>query len=179
MGELRSNDDMMRPPRGWRPFLAACVAALVLSGCAAPGSGGSGGAIAAFATDGCSMFPDRAGEGGADWCSCCVAHDLVYWRGGTAEERHQADVMLQACVRQAANSALLANLMYAGVRIGGVPYLNTSFRWGYGWAWYRPYGALSPEETASADKEERDYRDTHPTLACPSAAAPSMAATPQ
>jgi hypothetical protein len=62
------------------------------------------------------------------------------------------------------------------VRIGGVPYLNTSFRWGYGWAWYRPYGDLSAEEAASADKAESEYRATHPDFACPGATPLSTAA---
>jgi hypothetical protein len=34
----------------------------------------------------------------------------------------------------------------AGVRVGGTPYLPTSFRWGYGWSESRGYKALSDEE---------------------------------
>ena len=44
-----------------------------------------------FTTDGCSLFPDRALVGRADWCDCCLAHDLAYWRGGTEEQRLTAD----------------------------------------------------------------------------------------
>jgi hypothetical protein len=32
------------------------------------------------------------------------------------------------------------------VRIGGSPYLNTPFRWGYGWPFGRGYKALTAAE---------------------------------
>ncbi|HSF07446.1 MAG TPA: hypothetical protein VLG10_16825 [Methylomirabilota bacterium] len=35
----------------------------------------------AFTSDACSLWPDGA------WPTCCVDHDKIYWRGGTAEER--------------------------------------------------------------------------------------------
>ena len=38
--------------------------------------------------------PARFLRSGACWCRCCVAHDLVCWRGGTAEERLEADQAL-------------------------------------------------------------------------------------
>lgn len=148
-----------------RHVAAACVMALLLSACASTSPQPDGG-IAPFTTDGCSLFPDRSPGGKADWCSCCVAHDLVYWRGGTAEERHKADQDLKACVRQS-SSGLLAAFMYAGVRLGGVPYFNTTFRWGYGWPYYRPYGPLGSDEAASASLRERAYLAGHPALSCP------------
>jgi hypothetical protein len=149
---------------------AAAVAVLALAGCASTARQPNDLAIAPFATDGCTMFPDRAPDGGADWCSCCVAHDLAYWRGGSAGERRQADAVFEACVRRSANSGLLAALMFAAVRISGGPYFNTSFRWGYGWPYYRPYGALTAEEAAAADALEHDYLSQHPASPCPSAA---------
>jgi hypothetical protein len=72
-----------------------------------------------FTTDGCSMFPDHSLVSKADWCSCCVAHDLAYWRGGTAEERLKADQELQHCVQHATGNKALGELMFAGVRTGG------------------------------------------------------------
>ena len=73
--------EQIRPPMGLRKDpakLAATVEAIE----AKP---------ARFATDGCSLFPDRALVGSADWCDCCLAHDLAYWRGGTESQRLDAD----------------------------------------------------------------------------------------
>lgn len=134
---------------------------LLLSACA------SSGTLRPFATDGCSLFPDRALIGEKDWCGCCLAHDLAYWRGGTAAARLAADQELRACVLRATGSAGLADLMFAGVRAGGGPYFYTWYRWGYGWPYGREYGELTPEETAAADVLERAYRATNPALACP------------
>jgi len=61
----------------------------------------------------------------------------------------------------------LADLMLAGVRAGGGPYFYTSYRWGYGWAYGKGYADLTPEETAQADKLEKEYRAKHPALMCP------------
>lgn len=127
--------------------------------------------LQAFTTDGCSRFPDRALIGQADWCSCCVAHDLAYWRGGTSEARLNADRELKACVHRASNNEALAEAMFAGVRAGGGPHFYTPYRWGYGWAFGRPYGPLTPEEEGLASSLERNYVAMNPTLSCPSQAA--------
>ncbi|WP_183107468.1 hypothetical protein [Massilia sp. Dwa41.01b] len=92
------------------PAALALCAALALAGCATTKAP----SLADFASDGCSMFPDGALVGKVDWCNCCVAHDLAYWRGGTAEERLQADRDLSNCVRAAAGSQVLATTMLAG-----------------------------------------------------------------
>src|SRR5574341_7788 len=134
----------------WRG-LAICGLAVVLSACA------SGGTMQPFSTDGCSLFPDRSLISRSDWCRCCVAHDLAYWRGGTSEARLKADRELKACVQKASNSEALAELMFSGVRAGGGPYLYTWYRWGYGWPAGRPYGPLTPEEEALASSLEREY----------------------
>lgn len=141
--------------------LTACFMALLLAACASPNR------LDPVTTDGCSLFPDRSPFGEADWCHCCVAHDLVYWRGGIEETRLDADRELEACVKKASGSALLASVMFAGVRISGSPYLPTWFRWGYGWPFGRPYGVLTPQEEALASSLERDYRAKNPMLACP------------
>ena len=121
-----------------------------------------------FTTDGCSHFPDRSKVDKSDWCECCIKHDFAYWRGGSAEARLRADKELSACVLRATGNKGLAELMFAGVRAGGGPYLNTTYRWGYGWAFGKGYADLTPEETAQADKLEQEYRAKHPTLMCPS-----------
>mgnify|MGYP003334762215 FL=1 len=114
--------------------------------------------LAPFTSDGCSLFPDRAPVGNADWCTCCVEHDIAYWRGGTAEEREQADQRLRACVTNKTGDQTLGETMYLGVRAGGGPYFLTWYRWGYGWPYGRGYQALSAEERAQADRLEREYR---------------------
>ena len=79
-----------------------------------------------FTSDGCSLWFD------GDWVECCVLHDLAYWRGGTSEERKKADRKLEQCLSDRGYT-VMAGIMYAGVRVGGVWWLPTCFRWGYGW----------------------------------------------
>lgn len=98
-----------------------------------------------FTTDGCSSFPDGTIQQNALWKYCCVVHDYSYWQGGSYENRKTADKALQDCVAQVGEPEI-AKLMLAGVRVGGSPYLPTSFRWGYGWPWPRGYKPLNEEE---------------------------------
>jgi len=136
------------------------IFAVVHSACAAEGQ------LRPFSTDGCSLFPDRSLISKADWCQCCVAHDLAYWRGGTSQARLSADKALSTCVLRVTANKALADLMYAGVRTGGGPHFYTPYRWGYGWPFGRPYRELTPEEEAKASALEREYRATNPSLAC-------------
>ena len=122
-----------------------------------------------FTTDGCSLFPDRALIGHADWCKCCVYHDLAYWRGGTAEQRLQADRDLQRCVTEATGDAKLAELMFVGVRAGGGPYFFTPYRWGYGWTYGRLYEPLSRTEEIQANRLRDAFFSANPNFSCPRA----------
>ena len=122
-----------------------------------------------FTTDGCSRFPDHSLISNDDWCDCCVAHDLAYWRGGTADERLAADEALRACVERNTQNRALADLMFAGVRAGGGPYFYTSYRWGYEWNYGRNYQPLSPTEQTAADAAQAEYLSTNPGLSCPAA----------
>lgn len=81
-----------------------------------------------FKSDGCSMFPD------GDYRDCCVEHDLAYFKGGTGRERFRADNKLFGCVANKKGwwHKIIAPVMWAGVRVGGVSFLPTSFRWGFG-----------------------------------------------
>lgn len=81
-----------------------------------------------FKSDGCSLFPD------CDYGDCCVEHDKAYYFGGTSKERLRADVKLYRCVKakRGVYHKIIAPLMFAGVRIGGVSWLPTPFRWGFG-----------------------------------------------
>ena len=97
-----------------------------------------------FVTDGCSMFPD------SDWVECCVEHDIEYWCGGSADERRVADRALQACVAKTGRPTL-GWWMDKGVRMGGVPWAPTSWRWGYGWNWPTGYAAESKQHDSSTE----------------------------
>jgi len=118
--------------------------AVLLLGLALPGYA-SEGSIKPFTTDGCSMFPEGTPKQKDLWLTCCTNHDLAYWMGGTSDEREKADRELKECVAQAGEPEI-AQLMLAGVRVGGTPYVPTPFRWGYGWPWPRGYKALSDDE---------------------------------
>lgn len=98
-----------------------------------------------FTSDGCSAFPDGTFLQNELWLACCTAHDFAYWKGGSYQQRVEADDELQRCVEQVGEEAI-ALLMLAGVRVGGSPYWPTSFRWGYGWSYPKFYGELTPEE---------------------------------
>jgi len=88
-----------------------------------------------FTTDGCS--------GGMSWLwrtvlrrtppweGDCIEHDRAYWAGGTKQQRLEADRVLAASVARK-GYPLIGALMYYAVRLGGVPWLPTSWRWGYG-----------------------------------------------
>lgn len=103
-----------------------------------------------FATDGCSEFPNGTPTQQDLWLQCCVAHDRSYWLGGSYAQRQQADDELQSCVAKVGEPEI-ALLMLAGVRVGGSPYWNTRFRWGYGWPywsgwWPRGYSEMTDKE---------------------------------
>ncbi|HSW12332.1 MAG TPA: hypothetical protein VLI06_05785 [Solimonas sp.] len=119
-----------------------------------------------FVSDGCSLFPDKALIGDANWCDCCLVHDLAYWKGGTAEQRQLADQQLHDCVLARTGNAALAKAMLAGVKAGGTPHLPTSFRWAYGWPRQRNYEPLRPAEAVEAQQLEQQYRTQHPGYQC-------------
>ncbi|NHO67515.1 hypothetical protein G8770_18375 [Aestuariicella hydrocarbonica] len=102
-----------------------------------------------FTSDGCSAFPDGTPDQQQLWLSCCQLHDYAYWKGGAYAEREASDLALRRCVA-ATGQHYIAELMLNGVRIGGTPYLPTSFRWGYGWPFLRGYKPLSPKEIERA-----------------------------
>lgn len=98
-----------------------------------------------FTSDGCSSFPDGTLEQKELWLSCCTRHDYAYWKGGTYQQRLEADRALETCVSEVGEPTI-ALLMLAGVRVGGTPFLPTEFRWGYGWSYPRFYRELTQVE---------------------------------
>jgi len=112
-----------------------------------------------FASDGCSAFPDGTIEQNQLWLKCCAKHDYAYWKGGTYQERVDADIELKSCVSTVGEKEI-ALLMLAGVRVGGSPYLPTPFRWGYGWPYPKFYGNLTPEELLEVENVTNKARGT-------------------
>lgn len=108
-----------------------------------------------FTSDGCSSFPDGTIKQDKLWLNCCTAHDYAYWKGGSYNERLQADKALRSCVAQVGQPEL-AVLMLAGVRVGGTPFLPTSYRWGYGWTNPKFYGVLSDADLEQVKAREAE-----------------------
>lgn len=101
--------------------------------------------IKPYTTDGCSTFPEGTRQHRDLWHQCCTVHDQKYWVGGSYDERLQADLELRSCVQSVGEPAI-AELMLAGVRVGGSPWWPSTFRWGYGWPYTHGYRALTPDE---------------------------------
>ncbi|MNJ98444.1 hypothetical protein D3C87_162100 [compost metagenome] len=103
--------------------------------------------IRPFFSDGCSSSPDKL-PGSNDeegWVECCIKHDTVYWLGGTEKEKEQADADLEQCMA-AKDYPKMGKVYKAFVGQFGGPDSTNSYRWGYGWNYKRPYGAITPEE---------------------------------
>jgi hypothetical protein len=101
--------------------------------------------LAPFTTDGCSSFPDGTPKNQNLWLTCCIKHDLAYWKGGTYQQRLDADLELEQCVAKAGEPDI-AKVMLQGVRAGGSPVFPTPYRWGYGWPFGRGYKELTEQE---------------------------------
>ncbi len=129
-------------------YPVSVMAALLLNACATQ--------LKPFTSDGCSAFPDGTLQENDLWLSCCVAHDYAYWQGGTYAQRLDADKALKQCVSEIGQPEI-AQLMLAGVRVGGSPYWPTPFRWGYGWAYPKSYKPLNADE-----KNQIEAQSSHP-----------------
>ena len=116
--------------------------------------------LADFTSDGCSLFINGTFEDPELWKECCHKHDLAYWRGGTEEERNQADLAFKECVLKKTGNAELAEIMYQAVRVGGSPYFPTWYRWGYGWPVGRGYQKLSEQELLLVDQKISKYKNS-------------------
>ena len=79
-------------------------------------------------SDGCTLIPD------GDIKPCCLVHDREYYYGGTRDERRDSDKKLYNCIKKKKgfHHKIFAPFIWLGVRIGGLPFLPTSFRWGFG-----------------------------------------------
>lgn len=104
-----------------------------------------------FTTDGCSMAPDNdfiIGDG--DWTKCCVNHDKVYWLGGTYDQKEKADDEFNQCLKKEGMNSIEALVYYEAVSFGGTTYIDSTWKWGYGWKNSRGYDPLSKEDIEQA-----------------------------
>lgn len=126
--------------------------------------------LSAFTSDGCSLFPDSSVITNQDWCECCFQHDVAYWQGGTEQQRARADIELKHCVLEKTQNAVLANLMYDGVRVGGSPYFYNWYRWGYGWSYLGnargKYQALSEAQQQQVKRLTEQYLASNSSNYC-------------
>ena len=101
---------------------------------------------ATFKSDGCSMFPD------CKYRDCCVEHDRAYYVGESWTQRWQADKKLFKCVagKKGFQHKFIAPVMWLGVRVGGVSWLPTPFRWGFGQKKSRKLCASNCRNTSTA-----------------------------
>lgn len=143
------------------------LTALFLAGCATTKGQPE---LTPFTSDGCTLFPDKSLISQTDWCDCCIAHDIAYWKGGTREERLKADEALRSCVQAKTGNEGLANLMFEGVRIGGSPHFQNWYHWGYGWEHQFEYRELSIAEKAYALLLLTDFQSSDYESVCPSTA---------
>jgi len=103
-------------------------------------------ALAPFKSDGCTCFPDGTPQKPNLWKRHCVDHDYSYWKGGTREERRQADLKLRDGIRSEGHP-FTGEIAYAAVRMWGTPWLPTPWRWGFGWRGYpRGYRKITADE---------------------------------
>lgn len=81
-----------------------------------------------FKSDRCTFFPD------GNYADCCVEHDKDYYFGGSRKERRRSDKRLYKCVlsKRGWQNKIAAPVMWLGVRVGGLSFLPTPFRWGFG-----------------------------------------------
>ena len=95
-----------------------------------------------FETDDCSggmswLYRKLTGKR-LPWAEACVEHDRAYHAGGTAKERREADKWLLIRVAEL-GYPWWAVVMFVAVRLGGVWWLPTSYRWGYGLPYRFPW----------------------------------------
>lgn len=128
------------PPYGEDPLAAKALEEKATALCAARTEVPSTEPQRPFVTDGCSAWPD-----GERYVHCCVEHDVLYWCGGSAEERRAADDAFGRCVAEN-TSAFLGGWMRWGVRMGGHPVFPTHYRWGYGLEYSFGYPSASSAE---------------------------------
>lgn len=91
-----------------------------------------------YKSDGCSYSPDF------NFNQCCRDHDRAYYYGGSKQQRKRTDQKFRQCVRNKGH-AILDDVYYSGVRVFAVPWLPTSFRWGFGYPFRKGHRGYTPQ----------------------------------
>ncbi len=105
-----------------------------------------------FVSDGCPRLAKMISYPREDhWQLCCVEHDKSYWKGGSLEDKQQADSAFHSCVSER-GSPDAARLMYYSLR--SVQKSSQVKDWGYGWIIPHNTSAHTPEEIAEIKKHE-------------------------
>ena len=105
-----------------------------------------------FVSDGCPRLAKMISYPREDhWQLCCVEHDKAYWKGGSLEEKQQADSAFHSCVSER-GSPDAARLMYYALR--SVQKSSHVQTWGYGWVIPHNTSAHTPEEIIEIKKNE-------------------------
>lgn len=87
-----------------------------------------------FHYDGCTWFVDSLLD--SDFKEACLEHDIMYWYGGSAKERQEADAALRSAIAASGFSGYILQWpMYLGVRVfGDSPMTHiVDANWGFGW----------------------------------------------
>lgn len=108
-----------------------------------------------FTTDACTGYPEGPRDNPNQWAACCLDHDEQYWAGGKKEGRSAADSALRQCVVDSGASNSRARMMWLAVRIAGTPLIPSSFRWAYGWPYYRGFKPITLEEQVEIELKRR------------------------
>ena len=105
-----------------------------------------------FVSDGCPRLAKMISYPREDhWQLCCVEHDKAYWKGGSLEEKQQADSAFHSCVSER-GSPDAGRLMYYSLR--SVQKSSQVQNWGYGWVIPHNTSAHTPEEIIEIKKQE-------------------------
>ncbi len=114
--------------------------------------------VKVFETDECSGYQSRIyrffTKKRLPWADECVLHDVYYHAGGSAALRLEADKKLKAGVVKC-GYPFWALAMYAVIRLGGVWWLPTTYRWNYGTAYQLPWNIRT--EDGSVARIERTW----------------------
>jgi hypothetical protein len=121
-----------------------------------------------FVSQGCPRFANGIEYPNQDkWALCCVQHDVAYWKGGTADDRANADKQLRACIIEQ-NEPNTAGLVYLGVRHGDTETNSMTHRWGYGWVINRGYTPLTETDKTQVAKLEKEIPTDYSKVRFPS-----------
>ena len=60
-----------------------------------------------------------------------------------------ADRLLRECIQKHSKYKALAWIRWFGVRVGGIGWIPTTFRWGFGWRWPATSGEGGPYTVAN------------------------------